>query len=153
MKIVTWLFSNFQTALENRPAATRYRKHVETIKKTWIGAKLPPLYPVSRNSSATERCFNLPIDEISNQTACCKAADHCEWKRSRRFPQTHASNENNSFDAFPKNCNERQYEHGILLAPSLEAGAPGSTLLGAVLGFEGFGELDTPLILKLRHSK
>lgn len=35
--------SNFHTAFENRPAATRYKKHVEMIKKVWIGAMLPPL--------------------------------------------------------------------------------------------------------------
>lgn len=44
---LTLCISKSQTALEKRPAATRYKKQVEIIKKVWIGAKLPPLYPIS----------------------------------------------------------------------------------------------------------
>lgn len=33
----------YQTALEKRPAATRYKRHVETIKKNWSLEVAPPL--------------------------------------------------------------------------------------------------------------
>lgn len=39
----TSFISNNHTLLEKRPAATRYKKHVETIKKSWIDVALPPL--------------------------------------------------------------------------------------------------------------
>ena len=39
----TLLASNSQTAFENRPAATRYRKQVEAMRKIWIEAMFPPL--------------------------------------------------------------------------------------------------------------
>lgn len=37
------LFSKYQMALEKRPAATRYRKQVEPIRKIWSDAVFPPL--------------------------------------------------------------------------------------------------------------
>jgi len=37
------LISSDQTALDSRPAAMRYKKQVEMIKKIWREALLPPL--------------------------------------------------------------------------------------------------------------
>lgn len=39
----TLSISNSPTLLEKRPAATRYKKHVEMIKKSWMDVALPPL--------------------------------------------------------------------------------------------------------------
>lgn len=39
----TSFISNSHTLLEKRPAATRYKKHVETIKKSCMDVALPPL--------------------------------------------------------------------------------------------------------------
>jgi len=44
---LTLLASNSHTALENKPAATRYKKHVEMMRKIWIEAIFPPLLILS----------------------------------------------------------------------------------------------------------
>ena len=71
---------NAQTALEKSPAATRYKKQVEMIKKVWIGAKLPPLYPISYSLLDPKTCMDLPVDEVSNQATTPEASDHWQGK-------------------------------------------------------------------------
>ncbi|KAL8830201.1 MAG: hypothetical protein Q9191_001562 [Dirinaria sp. TL-2023a] len=122
----------YDTALEKRPAATKYKKQVDTIKNICIEAKFPP----------------LQSHEVSNEAAAGNAQDDGKRERARRKTQAYSADEDHRFQALTKYRDEGENEHGILLAPQLEA-AFRAFAFSAVLGFDGSGELDTPLILKL----
>ncbi len=98
-------------------------------------------------------CLDLPVDEVSDQAATSEASDHWQRKGDSRKTQAHASDENHSLKTFAKNGNERQDEHCVFFAPELEADSESTPLLGTVLGFERFGKLDAPLVLKFGHAK
>lgn len=98
-------------------------------------------------------CLDSPVDEVSDQAATPKASDHWQGKGDGGKIQAHTSDENYSLETFTKKGDEGQDEQCVLLTPELETGSESTTLLGAVLALEGFGELDTPLVLKFGHAK
>lgn len=142
-----------QTALEKSPAATKYKKQVEMIKKVWIGAKLPPLYPINYSLLDPKINMDLPVDEVSDQATTPDASDHRQGKGGSRKIQAHASNEDHSLETFTKNSDEGQHEQCVLFTPELEAGSESATWLGAVFDFERFGKLDAPFVLKFGHAE
>lgn len=114
---------------------------------------MPPLDPISYFLLNVTLCADLPIDEVSDQATRPDASDHWQGKGDSRKTQAHASNEDHSLETFTKNGDEGQDEQSVLLTPELEADSESATSLGAVLDFERFGELDTPLVLEFGHAE
>lgn len=111
-----------------------------------------PCSGVSHFESDFGTWSTLLIDEKTNQSATEKASQHGNWKGRGWKTQTDTSDEDDRFKSFTKNRDEWQDEQGVLLAPALETTTdwPAS---GAVFGFEGFCELDTPFILEFRNAQ
>lgn len=61
----TSFISNNHTLLEKRPAATRYRKQVETIKKSWMDVALPPLSSNQYLYVCIQERSSLLINEVT----------------------------------------------------------------------------------------
>lgn len=118
-----------------------------------MDAKFPPLLSIRSSSDGEINSLGLLVDEETHQTSTGNAGDHWNRKCCGRRPNTYSTNKDYSFKALAKDCDEWQDEHGVFFAPCLEAALEGSGLFGAIFGFEGLCELDTPLILKLRHSE
>ena len=146
----TLLLSKFQTALEKRPAATRYKKQVEMIKNIWMEAILPNLNPsVCLKVQSIEHC-NLLVDEKSNETTTEESHDHRKRKCTSRKSETDTSDEHNGFETLSKDGDERQDEHGVFLTRLFETA---TLAFHGFCGFECLRQLHPPLVLELGNPE
>lgn len=97
--------------------------------------------------------LHLPVYKVSDQAATTEASDNRQGKGNGGKTQAHTSDENYSLETLTKDGDEGQDEHCVFLTPKLEAGSEIAALLGLVFGFERFGKLDTPLVLKFGHAE
>ena len=114
---------------------------------------MPPLCPIGYSLFDPTLYLDLPVYEVSDQAATPKAGDNWQGKGNSRKTQAHTSDENYRLETFTKNGDEGQDEHCVFLTPELEADAEIAALLGLVLDFERFGELDPPLVLKFGDTE
>lgn len=94
----------------------------------------------------------IPVYEVSDETAAADANEDRKREGAGRKPQADTADEDDRFQALAQYGDEWEHEHGVLLAPKLEAAAR-SRCLGAIFGLDGPGQLDTPLVLQLGHTE
>jgi hypothetical protein len=58
--------SKYQTAFENKPTPTRYRREVDMTKKYWSVADAPPLTDVSSHQTGVSSIDSL-VDNIADK--------------------------------------------------------------------------------------
>ena len=92
------------------------------------------------------------VDKESNQGTTTKTADDSKRERTGWKTQANPTDEDNRFEALPKDSDERQEEHGVLLTPEFEAAAF-YFASGAIFGLELSGELDAPFVLELGDAE
>lgn len=92
------------------------------------------------------------VDQIADQTAGQQAGDGREGDGGCREPQTDASDEDDSLEAFAEDGDEGEDEHGVFLTEPLEAGG-GGVGRGPALGGQGPGQLDAPFLLELGDAE
>lgn len=92
------------------------------------------------------------VNEETNQEAPPQTSDDRNWERRGWKAQADASDEDHSLETLAEYSDEREDEHCVFLAKMLES-IPCCPTFGAVCCFEGLGQFDTPLGLKLGDTK
>lgn len=73
-----------------------------------------------------------PINEVSNDDACQKTADHGQRERCSWKSKTNSTDKHYRLKTLTENRNEREKKHGVPLAPEFEAASIAQSLSGVV---------------------